>query len=137
MISNREITIRLLISKSLVRNILKTFIATGGIQHHSVYRMLKKTLLFIYLMLIRLSKERISWSTNNWKQVVFGDKIKFEVINRKSKVLFKRYKSENYLLIFYFITTLNNILKCNFMLSITLWCKIYFRAIFFENKTKI
>ena len=45
---------------------------------------------------LRWCKERIGWFLEKWKQVIFSDENNFEVMNRKSKVLFKRVKSEKY-----------------------------------------
>ena len=36
------------------------------------------------------------WSLEKWKQVILSYKSNFEVMNRKSKVLLKRFKSEKY-----------------------------------------
>ena len=42
-------------------------------------------------------KERLHWTVEDWSRVIFSDESNFEVINRKSRVIVKRLKSERYL----------------------------------------
>ena len=49
-----------------------------------------------WLIRLRWCKDRIRWSLEKWKQVIFSCESNFEVMNRKSKVLVKRFKSEKY-----------------------------------------
>ena len=41
-------------------------------------------------------KERLHWDVEKWSRVIFSDESNFEVINRKSKVLIKRHRWEQY-----------------------------------------
>ena len=45
---------------------------------------------------LRWWKERINWSMEKWEHIFFKDESKFELINSKSKVFVKRFKSETY-----------------------------------------
>lgn len=42
-------------------------------------------------------RERLHWTIEDWARVIFSDESNFEVINRKSRILVKRLKSEKYL----------------------------------------
>lgn len=41
-------------------------------------------------------KERLHWTVDDWSKVIFSDESNFEVINRKNRVIVKRYQYEKY-----------------------------------------
>jgi hypothetical protein len=41
-------------------------------------------------------KERLNWSVEEWRRVIFSDESNFQVFNRKSKVMVKRLGSDKY-----------------------------------------
>ena len=44
----------------------------------------------------RWCRERLHWTDNDWAKVIFSDESNFEVFNRKSQVLVRRYASEKF-----------------------------------------
>ena len=80
------------LSSNTVRNILLT-------KNIGVYAVVRKPMLTASDRLTRLRwcKERIGWSFEKWKQVIFNYESNFEIMNRKSKVLVKRFKTKKYI----------------------------------------
>lgn len=79
------------ISRETVRRIF----SKKGINSYSA---VKKPLLTVSDRIKRLKwcKERRSWTDRDWAKVIFSDESNFEVLNRKSRVFVKRFKSEKY-----------------------------------------
>ncbi|CAF0915392.1 unnamed protein product [Brachionus calyciflorus] len=41
-------------------------------------------------------KQRLNWTINDWSRVIFSDESNFEVFNRNSRVIVKRFKNEKF-----------------------------------------
>ena len=63
------------------------------------YSAVRKPLLTLKHRLKRIHwcKERLNWSVERWKQVIFSDESNFQVINGSTKPIVKRLKNEKYL----------------------------------------
>lgn len=79
------------ISRTTIDRILK---------NHEIlsYRACRKPLLKPSHMIARRKwcKERLNWSTERWKRVIFSDEANFEVVNRKNVIFIKRRVNEKY-----------------------------------------
>jgi transposase len=88
-----------------------TFQTGGGkvLSRRTVNRILNKEKLFSntavrkpllksdYIKRRKWCKERLDWSTERWKLVIFSDESNFEVINRKSRIKVRRMVGERFL----------------------------------------
>jgi transposase len=66
------------------------------------FRMTRKPLLRPSHMIIRrrLCKERLNWTDEKWKSVIFSDESNFELINRKKTIRVRRFACEKYSLLY-------------------------------------
>ena len=67
-------------------------------KHLNSFLATKKPLLNIKDRLNRRKwcKERAAWTVEQWRKVIFYDESNFELINRKKRVVVRRYKNEKY-----------------------------------------
>ena len=65
------------------------------------YLATKKPLLNItgYLKRRKWCKERAAWTVEQWKKVIFSDKLNFELFNWKKRILARRYQKKNTILV--------------------------------------
>lgn len=80
---------------SVSRETVRKMLIEKGLESHVAIR---KPLLTAKDRLKRYKwcKERLNWSINDWSRVVFSDESNFEVLNRKTRVMVKRFKNEKY-----------------------------------------
>jgi hypothetical protein len=71
------------------------FLKQKGLESHLAAR---KPLLTVKDRLKRYSwcRQRLNWTVNDWSRVIFSDESNFEVFNRKSRVIVKRFKNEKF-----------------------------------------
>lgn len=71
------------------------FLKKKGLESHTAVR---KPLLTLKDRLKRYKwcKQRLNWTVNDWSRVIFSDESNFEVLNRKSRVIVKRFKNEKF-----------------------------------------
>ena len=79
------------VSRSKISKLMKK-------KHLNSYLATKKPLLSIKDRLKRRKwcKERSAWTVEQWRKVIFSDESNFELINRKKRVVVRRYKNEKY-----------------------------------------
>lgn len=94
------------------RKIAKEFNSSGlnvRVSHETVRKVLRNKGLLSYvairkpLLTLRdrlkrkkWCKDRLLWTVEDWSRVIFSDESNFEVMNRKGRVIVKRFKSEKY-----------------------------------------
>ncbi|XP_065654908.1 uncharacterized protein LOC136081514 [Hydra vulgaris] len=92
---------------------LNTALGAHQVSRSTISKLLKKKLLKSYLAtkkpLLSIKdrhkqrkwcKERAAWTVEQWRKVIFSDKSKFELFNRKKRVVVRRYKTKNIILVF-------------------------------------
>ena len=79
------------VSKATIRRLL----IKKGLESHTAVR---KPLLTAKDRIKRYKwcKQRLNWTDNDWGRVIFSDESNFEVFNRKSRVIVKRFDNEKY-----------------------------------------